>query len=77
MSVPHVINNNVQENYLSIRKTKLVFKHGFDLLKPIFSTYSKTYQKIDEGGFNFFLELDKKEWFLLNDKNKEKTADFW
>jgi hypothetical protein len=37
----------------------LIFKHGFDILKPIFSTYSKTYKKIDYGELNFFLKLDK------------------
>jgi hypothetical protein len=41
------------------------------------SRYGKTYQKKDDGDFSFFLELDEKYKFLVNEKNYKKPTDFW
>ena len=45
-------------------------------LNPCLVRIVKYTKKIDDGGFNFSLKLDKKEWLLLNDKNKQKIEDF-
>ena len=45
-------------------------------LNPYLVCIVKYSKKIAYGGFNFFLKLDKKEWFLLYDKNKQKTDGF-
>jgi len=46
-------------------------------LEPYLVCIVKYTKKIDDCGFNFFLKLDKREWFLLNDKNKQKTDGFF
>jgi len=38
--------------------------------------HSKTYKKMDDADLKFFLELDEKYKFLVNEKKIEKTDGF-